>query len=56
MGGKGSGRKPLPQNKQRVRLVAIIAPETQRKLREESIAKNQAPGRVIDGWAKKETP
>lgn len=48
MGGKGSGRKPLPDSGKRVRLSVEIAPQTYAGLCREGARERMAMGRLLD--------
>ena len=48
MGGKGSGRKPLPDSGKRVRLSVEIAPQTYVGLCRDAAREKIAMGRLFD--------
>lgn len=48
MGGKGSGRKPLPDSGKRVRLSVEVAPQTYAGLCREGAREKMAMGRLLD--------
>lgn len=48
MGGKGSGRKPMPDSGKRVRLSVEVAPQTYVSLCRDAAREKIAMGRLLD--------